>query len=177
MIYRLVCSRYFPCSLQFAGSCRIVNIFNHILPRSIYLSHQFSLHALGVDYHALIRRFHLDIGGCKIEVRKEVKVSAYAAGTGESFVEGFSAPQHVRRASSSFDELLASALSAGLDYSHPSQAVIPMLLNGTPGSRPKSFRNSVPIRNMAASLGDGISEGLGHIRREMHKARSPQLGP
>lgn len=118
---------------------------------SVYLSHHFLLHALGEDYHALIRRFHLDIGGCKIEVRKEVEVSAYTAGTGESFVEGFSAPQHVRRASSSFDELLASALSAGLDYSHPSQAVIPMLLN-------------VPIRNMAAGLGDGVSEGLGHIR-------------
>jgi hypothetical protein len=150
---------------------------NHILPRSIYLSHQFSFHALGEDYHALIRRFHLDIGGCKIEVRREVEVSAYSAGTGESFVEGFSAPLHVRRPSSSFDEPLASALSAGLDYSHPTRAVIPMLPNGIPGSRPKSFRNSVPIRNMATGFGDGVSEGLGRIRREIHKVRSPRLGP
>jgi hypothetical protein len=132
---------------------------------------------LGEDYHALIRQFHFDIGGCKIEVRKEVEVSAYSAGTGESFVEGFSAPPHVRGASSSFDEPLASALSAGLDYSQPSRAVIPMLPNGIPGSRPKSFRNPIPIRNMAAGLGDGVSEGLGRIRREMHKARSPRLGP
>ena len=150
---------------------------HRILPRSIYLSHQFSFHALGEDYHALIRRFHLDIGGCKIEVRKEVQISAYSAGTGESFVEGFSAPQHVRRALSSFDEPLASALSAGLDHSHPSRTVIPMLPNGTPGSRPKPFRNPVPIRSMAAGFGDGMSEGLGRIRREMHKARSPRLGP
>jgi hypothetical protein len=110
-------------------------------------------------------------------VRKEVEVSAYSAGTGESFVEGFSAPLHVRRASSSFDEPLASALSAGLDYSHPSRAIIPMLPNGIPGSRPRSFRNPVPIRNMATGLGDGVSEGLGRIRREMHKVRSPRLGP
>ncbi len=26
-------------------------------------------------------------------------------------------------------------------------------------------------------IGDGMSEGLGRIRREMHKARSPQLVP
>jgi hypothetical protein len=120
---------------------------NHILLRSVYLSHQFSFHTLGEDYHPLIRRFHLDIGGCKIEERREVEVGAYSAGTGESFIEGFSAPLHVRRPSSSFDEPVASALSASLDYSHPTRAVILMLPNGIPSSRPKSFRNSVPIRN------------------------------
>jgi len=30
---------------------------------------------------------------------------------------------------------------------------------------------------MAVGLGDGVSEGLGRIRREMHKACSPRLGP
>ena len=30
---------------------------------------------------------------------------------------------------------------------------------------------------MAAGIGDGVSEGLGRIRREMHKVRSPQLLP
>ena len=35
----------------------------HILPRSIYLSHQFSFHTLGEDYHALIRRHQLNICG------------------------------------------------------------------------------------------------------------------
>jgi hypothetical protein len=110
-------------------------------------------------------------------VRREVKVGAYSAGTGESFIEGFSAPLHVRRPSSSFDEPLASALSASLDYSHPTRAVIPMLPNGIPGSRPKLFRNSVPIRNIAIDFGDGVSEGLGRIRREIHKVHSPRLGP
>lgn len=146
-----------------------------MLPRPIYLSHQFSFHALGEDYHALIRRFHLDIGGVKIDVRREVEISAYSAGSGESFVEAFSSPRDVRRSSSSFDEPLASALSAGLDYMHPSRAVIPMLPNG--GSNPKSFRNSVPIRNMATGISDGMSESLGRIRREMHRVRSPRLGP
>jgi hypothetical protein len=83
------------------------------------------------------------------EVRKEVEISAYSVGTGESFVEGFSASQHARRA---FDKPLASALPAGLDYSHPSRAAIPMLPNGTPGLSPKSFRNSICIRKASRAL-------------------------
>lgn len=150
---------------------------HRILPRPIYLSHQFSFYALGEDYHALIRRSHFDIGRCKIEVRKEVEVSAYSAGSGELFVEGFSAPRDARRYSNPFDEPLASALSAGLDHSHPSRTIIPMLPNGMPGSNPKSFRNSVPIRTMTTGLSDGVSESIGRIRREIHKVRSPQLGP
>ena len=51
-----------------------------------------------------------------------------------------------------------------------------MYPNGVPGSKPKSFRSSIPIRTMTG-IGDGMSEGLGRIRREMHKARSPQLVP
>jgi hypothetical protein len=87
----------------------------------------------------------------------------WKSATGESFVEGFSAPLHVGRASPSFDEPLASALSAGLDYFQPSRAIIPMLLNGIPGSKPKSFGNPVPIRNMATGFGDGASDGFGRI--------------
>jgi len=146
-----------------------------VLPRPIYLSHQFSFHALGEDYHALIRRYQLDIVVSKLEVRKEVEISAYSAGVGESFVEGFSAPRDVRRISSSFDEPLASALAGGLDYSRP-PAILPMLPNGMPGSKPTSFRNSIPIRTMAG-FSDGMTEGLGRIRREIHKVRSPPLKP
>lgn len=148
----------------------------HVLPRSIYLSHQFSFYALGEDYHALIRRYQFDnIGGTKLQVRKEVEVSAYSAGVGESFVEGYSVPRDHRRAASSFDEPLASALSGGLEYSLP-PAILPMLPNGMPGSKPTSFRNSIPIRTMAG-LSDGMNEGLVRIRREIHKARSPTLRP
>ncbi|KAJ6630038.1 hypothetical protein B0H10DRAFT_1984799 [Mycena sp. CBHHK59/15] len=145
-----------------------------VLPRPIYLSHQFSFHTLGEDYHALIRRFQFDIGGAKLEVRKEVEVSAYAAGVGggESFVEGFaSSPRAIRRrsrASSSFDEPLASAL-AGAHYALP-PPVLPMLPNGSPAS----FRSSIPIRTMAG-LGDGVAEGLGRLRREMRHQRQKQL--
>jgi hypothetical protein len=116
----------------------------------------------------------LDICGSEIEVRKKVQVSAYGAGGGESFLEGgFSAaPRDVGRPGSSFDEPLASALSGGLDKPLP-KAVLPMLPNGMRGSNPISFRNSIPIRKMAG-LGDGMSEGIGRIRREIiHKARSP----
>jgi len=83
---------YLPCSLLAHAELSTSSWSNCILPRFIYLSHQFSLHVLEEDYHTLICQFHLDIGGCKIEVHKEVEVSAYAAGMGESFVEGFSAP-------------------------------------------------------------------------------------
>lgn len=47
-----------------------------------------------------------------------------------------------------------------------------MLSNGTPILRPKSFRNSVSIRNMAAGLGNGIGESLRRFRGEMYRARS-----
>ncbi|KAI9069024.1 hypothetical protein FKP32DRAFT_1641461, partial [Trametes sanguinea] len=41
-----------------------------VLPRLIYLTHQFSFHILGEDYHALIRSAHLDVPSTKVEVRK-----------------------------------------------------------------------------------------------------------
>lgn len=147
-----------------------------MLPRSLYLSHQFSFHTLGEDYHALIRRYQFDISGTKIEVRKVVEISAYTSGGGESaFVEGFSSPRDIRRVSSSFDEPIASAISGSFDSSNL-PTILPMYPNGVPGSKPKSFRSSIPIRTMTG-IGDGMSEGLGRIRREMHKARSPQLVP
>ena len=141
-----------------------------LLPRSIYLSHQFSFHTLGEDYHALIRRYQLDVSGAKIDVRREVQVSAYPAGSSESFVEGFSDIRS-RTLSSSIDEPLASALAGGLEYRR-SPGILPMLPNGTPGA-PSSFRASIPIRTMAG-LGDGVSEGLGRLRREIHRVRSPR---
>lgn len=149
---------------------------HRLVPRPIYLSHQFFFHALGEDYHALIRRFHLDIDGKKIEVRREVSASAYSGGTGENFVEEFSATRDsMHHPSTSFDGPLASALSAGLDYTHPSPT-IPMLPNGTPGAK-QSFRSPMPIRTMATGFSDGMTESIGRIRREMHKVRSPILGP
>ncbi|KAF7359176.1 Glycosyltransferase family 1 protein [Mycena sanguinolenta] len=93
-----------------------------ILPRAIYLLHQFAFYNLGEDYHALIRRYQFAIGGARIDVRRQVEVSAFAFGPNggdEAFVEGYgssSSPRTIRRrsraASSSFDEpLLASALA------------------------------------------------------------------
>ena len=156
-----------------------------VLPRSLYLSHQFSFHTLGEDYHALIRRYQFDIIGHKIEVRKEVEVNAFSStttegGAGGSFVEGSfsSSPRDIRRFSTSFDEPLASALGAGFShFPQSNQTIIPMFPNGTAGSKPKSFRSSIPIRTMAG-FGDGMSEGFGRIRREIqHKVRSPLLAP
>jgi len=96
------------------------------------------------------------------------------------FLEGSSssAPRDIRRFSTSFDEPLASALAVGFNHSPQSnQAIIPMFPNGTPGSKPKSFRSSIPIQTMAG-FGDRMSEGFGRIRREIqHKVRSPLLVP
>ncbi|KIJ49869.1 hypothetical protein M422DRAFT_44663 [Sphaerobolus stellatus SS14] len=59
-----------------------------ILPRPIYLSHQFSFHTFegegGGDYHALLRKAQFDIPCVRIEVRKDVEVhpspSSFGAG-------------------------------------------------------------------------------------------------
>lgn len=81
----------------------------------------------------------------------------------------------IRQVSSSFDGPLASAISASIgDYANPSAPILPMLPNGTPNSR---FRNPIPIRNVAAGITDGMSEGLGRLKREIGKVRSPKLIP
>ena len=110
-----------------------------------------------------------------------MEISAYSSGgpgnnTSAAFVEGFSAPRDIRRnISSSFDEPIASAISGSFDNSNL-PAILPMYPNGIPSGKPKSFRNSIPIRTMAG-IGDGVTEGFGRIRREMHKVRSPPLLP
>ncbi|RPD54134.1 hypothetical protein L226DRAFT_312631 [Lentinus tigrinus ALCF2SS1-7] len=144
-----------------------------ILPRLIYLSHQFSFHALGEDYHALIRSSHFDVPSSKIEVRKPIEVSAFASGDSDAFVQALPAHSHhsITRAASSFDEPLASALTAQLHPLNPSPPVLPMLPNGAPKSR----IGAIPIRQVAAGIQDGMSEGLVRIRREFGKARSPKL--
>jgi hypothetical protein len=124
----------------------------------------------------LIRRQQLDINGTKLEVRKEVEVSAYPAGSGESFVEGFTSPRTIHQTSSSIDEPLALALTGDLDYPLPSQPVIPMLPNGI-GSKPKSFKGALPIRAMAAGLSDGMSERLEKMRRAKQKPSPPSITP
>ncbi|KAJ8481384.1 hypothetical protein ONZ51_g6042 [Trametes cubensis] len=150
-----------------------------ILPRLIYLSHQFAFHVLGEDYHALIRSAHLDVPSTKIEVRKPVEVSAFATGDSEAFVQGLSS-SHVHGIGgvpSSFDEPLASALSAPLHPLNPSPPVLPMLPNGVPGSSSASrsfIKHAIPIRHVAAGISDGMSEGLGRIRRELGRSRAAQ---
>ena len=89
------------------------------------------------------------------------------------FVAG-SSPREIRQSRSTFDAPLASAISANLDYSGQSPPVIPMLPNG---GRPGSFKAAIPIRNVAAGLSGSMGEGIGRLRREMKKVRSPRLTP
>jgi len=140
--------------------------------RSIYLHHQFCFYAFGEDYHALIRSYRFDFSVSKLEVRKAVQISAYTMDDGGSF--GSALPMDIRQ-SSSFNEPLASAMSMQLgEFSGPSPKVLPMLPNGVPNPR---LRDSIPIRSVAAGITDGVSEGLGRLRREINKARSPRLRP
>ncbi|KAF9445816.1 hypothetical protein P691DRAFT_784691 [Macrolepiota fuliginosa MF-IS2] len=167
-----------------------------ILPRSLYLSHQFTFWTLGEDYHALLRQYHFDVRGSKIHVRREVQVSVGVGlnNTSDRFVEDLDLQQlrHGGGAgSSSFDEPLASALAGDLvsDYAGSVPTILPMYPNGASGHHrslsigktPAAafIRNSIPIRR----IGDGMSEGLGRIRKEIsssyyqRKGESPGLQP
>lgn len=140
-----------------------------VIPRSIYLSHQFSFHTLGEDYHALIRRYQLNVSGNKIDVRKEVEIRTSALNIA-TFAEGFSPTLDTQRDPSSFDEPISSAISGSFDNSNIPR-ILPMYPNGIPGANVKSLRNSIHIRAISG-LGDGVSE---RIRKEMHRVRSPRV--
>lgn len=121
----------------------------------------------------MLRSRRFDVPAQKIEVRRQVAVSA-SAGMSESFVSGSSIPSQGGGFSSSFDEPLASALSADLLYKNASPPVFPSYPNG-PGSRSAGrAATAIPIR-VAAGISDGMSEGLGLLRREIGKVRSPRL--
>ena len=140
--------------------------------RSVYLHHQFCFYALGEDYHALVRGYRFDFPVRSLEVRKAVQISAYTTGDGGTF--GGALPMDIRQPSS-FDEPLASAMSIQLgEFADPSPKILPMLPNGVPNPR---LRDSIPIRSVAAGITDGVSEGLGRLRREINKAKSPKLNP
>lgn len=140
-----------------------------IVPRSLYLAHQFSFYVLGEDYHGLLRSYNFDVPANKVEVRKQIEVNASGSSMSESFVSGSSLPSQ-SGFSTSFDE----ALSVDLRILNPSPPVLPMYPNGPPS---RVYRNSIPIRNVAAGISDGMSEGLGRLRREIGKVRSPRLAP
>lgn len=127
--------------------------------RSVYLSHQLLFYTLGEDYHALIRRHQFNTAGTKIDVRREVHPTSSS--------ENFFAERAGHRLP------LNEALTVGMDHTPPI-ATLPMYPNGTPRSwtRPSSMSlGNIPIK----SVTDGVTEGLGRIRREITKTRSPVL--
>lgn len=114
-------------------------------------------------------------------MRKDVEVSAYTGEGSDPFMHGAVEDlQHIgdardRRASAtmrgSFDEPIASAMRSGLDYSGQSPPVLPMLPNGAY----MSVLDTIPIHTKHVAA--GVNEGLGRIRREIGKVRSPILRP
>ena len=169
-----------------------------LVPRSIYLSHQFLFYTLGEDYHALIRRHRLAISGAKIDVRKEVEASAFAGPTGAQFVEDLAFPSdhpHARSHSSShmhahgpssFDEPLANAISAEMAYDRSAggaRVTIPMLPNGAAqqSARARMGTSWGGSGTRAALSGVSMSSGIpikmmegvgGMIRREVDRVRA-----
>lgn len=141
-----------------------------MLPRPIYLCHQLSFHTLGDDYHALVRRYHFELHGTRIEVCKEVQVSAYTAGgNGELFIDDCQAGLHHLSRSSSFDEPLSSAISS--DPSHLMSSSLPVILMFPNGCvRSNSLRTLLPVNRMVAGLSKEVSEGLGRSRLEIKGA-------
>ncbi|KAG8907150.1 hypothetical protein FRB99_005258 [Tulasnella sp. 403] len=155
----------------------------HILPPSVYLSHQFNFFALCEDWHALLRQSHLDLPIRKIDVRKEVEISPLAHPVGipgsvgsktiqrseehEVFVQDMDITHDI---STSFEKPIASAMHSNLD-AQPIPGVIPSFPNAY---KPSSWRDSiVPVRSVAAGVADGVNEGIGRIKREITKARGP----
>ncbi|KAI0313811.1 hypothetical protein OF83DRAFT_1294179 [Amylostereum chailletii] len=139
-----------------------------VLPRPIYLSHQFAFHTLGEDYHGLLRRYRLDVAGAPIEVRRAVAVSAYPDADVDAFAQD-EMGMGMGGASASFDGPLSSAMASALAYP-ASPPVIPMYPNG-PARPGGSFKNSIPIQRISG----GMSESFGRLRREMGRVRSPRV--
>ena len=172
-----------------------------LVPRSIYLSHQFLFYTLGEDYHALIRRHRLAISGAKIDVRKEVEASAFTGSSATHFVEDMAFPSdhpHARSHShsgshphshghvaSSFDEPLANAMSAEMAYDLSAgggRVTIPMLPNGAAQQQSARARIGTPWTGSGtrALSGMGMRGGIpirvmegvgGMIRREVDRVR------
>ncbi|KZV62983.1 hypothetical protein PENSPDRAFT_229084 [Peniophora sp. CONT] len=136
-----------------------------IVPRTIYLSHQFTFFALNDDYHGPLRRHRFNLAGKVVSVRRAVSVSAHPTSAGDA---AFLAHEH-GGTPASFDESLSSAIASSLEYP-ASPPVIPMYPNGAPGTS-GSFKNSLPIHRMT----DGMSDGIGRLRSQIGRVRSPRV--
>ncbi|VDC01002.1 unnamed protein product [Peniophora sp. CBMAI 1063] len=143
------------------------SLSKRIMPRTIYLQHQFSFFALNDDYHGLLRRHKYNLAGRVIAVRRAVSVSAHPTSAGDA---AFLAHEH-GGTPASFDESLSSAITSSLEYPS-SPPVIPMYPNGAPGTS-GSFKNSLPIHRMA----DNVTDGIGRLRSQIGRVRSPRVLP
>ncbi|KAG8981349.1 hypothetical protein FRB90_007309 [Tulasnella sp. 427] len=157
----------------------------HILPPSVYASHQFNFFALSEDWEAPLRQAHFDLPTRKIEVRKEVEIlsggqpigsvgssfkSALRYDDGEAFIQEFDAGQGT---TTSIERPIATAISTNID-AQAAEQVIPSFPNAY---KPSSWRDSiVPVRTVAAGVAGGVGEGIGRIKREISKARAANKG-
>jgi len=75
-----------------------------------------------------------------------------------------------RDTGTSIEKPIAFAIHSNIDP-QTVPAVIPSFPNAY---KPSSWRDTiVPVRTVAAGVADGVNEGIGLIKREIHKARTP----
>lgn len=122
---------------------RTHSVSPRILPSSIYLSHQ-------VDFHAATATDEFSPLSVLDKVARTKRLV-------------FRPEVEVHHASTSFDEPLTSALHSMMD-SRPSPQV-PALPNGSPSKA--GLWGSIPIRQVAANLGEGVDR----VRREYVRAQ------
>jgi hypothetical protein len=123
-----------------------------VLPLSIYLSKQVDFFAAkAIDEFTPLSIMDLEARTQRLVFRHEVEARA-------------SSPDV-----KSFDEPLSSALHSVIDSPPRSQLQIPGLPNGYPNK--VSWTSSIPIRQVAAGLG----EGMDRVRREYVRAQNSRL--
>lgn len=115
-----------------------------------------------------------------IIVRNEVQVSAYAVDVNGSLMHAddqLRGSQHTHR-SARLDDPMAIAIAEEMEYSQ-SPPIYPMLPNGASlSSNPsRSFLESIPMRRGAHIAMEITGEGIGKLRREIAKVRSPAMRP
>ncbi|KAH7107832.1 hypothetical protein BKA62DRAFT_684548 [Auriculariales sp. MPI-PUGE-AT-0066] len=124
-----------------------------VLPATIYLSHQFGFSALREDFHALIRRSHLDLPTHPIHARH---ARVHPAHPGNRSSDGGELDDNPVSESVGSEFAVDEAIRDQLDVNTGSQThLLPMLPNGAPRST--------------------LQAGLGRIRREIRQLRSPHL--
>jgi hypothetical protein len=137
------------------------------------------------DYEALLRSGRFGVPTEPITVRNEVQISAYATDLNDSVMHAddydLGETRHHQRQAKLHDPMVA-AIAEELEYTQSPPIAYPMLPNGASlsSNASRSLLESIPIKrgaHLAMEITGGVGEGLGKLRREIAKVRSPSMRP